>query len=326
MTVELFANNYTTTLNGAVTSTATTVVVASAVPTNLRTAGQWRLLVESEILLVTAVNADNVTLTVTRGAEGTAAAAHASGASAAHIVTAGGLNNISAGSAPTILEGLFANRPAAGTAGRIYLATDADVLSEDNGTAWALFGPLFQVTPPVTGNFTWQNQGTASISSAKGAVLLNNSASGSASAGMSVATPATPYTVTLGFLPTMNYANEVHAGLFLQAASNGNIISYGIGNRPSTSPYVTFMTGYVLNNTFGYLSTIFGNNGIGVFGPIVWMQIVDDGTTRYYKYSVDGANFITVYSEPNTTGITAARIGFYAQQQTFMNIFHWAGA
>src|SRR5215831_12889889 len=64
MATELFANNYTTTLNGTISNSATTVVMGSAVPTALRAVGQWRLLIDSELMLVTAVNVDNVTLTV----------------------------------------------------------------------------------------------------------------------------------------------------------------------------------------------------------------------------------------------------------------------
>jgi hypothetical protein len=45
-----------------------------------------------------------------------------------------------AGGAPSILEDIFANRPAAGTAGRIFIATDTKVQYRDNGSSWDLIG------------------------------------------------------------------------------------------------------------------------------------------------------------------------------------------
>ncbi len=89
MPAEKFANNAGTTLSAAVTSpTATTVSVASA--SGFPSAAQYRVRIDDELLLVTA-GAGTTTWTVTRGAEGTTAATHASGAAVTHVLTAGGL-------------------------------------------------------------------------------------------------------------------------------------------------------------------------------------------------------------------------------------------
>jgi hypothetical protein len=87
MSVEQFANAAQSTLAAAVTAGATTLTVASAA--TFPPSGNFRLLIDSEILLVTAVSGN--TFTVTRGAEGTAAAAHANGAYATHVLTAAAL-------------------------------------------------------------------------------------------------------------------------------------------------------------------------------------------------------------------------------------------
>lgn len=59
-----------------------------------------------------------------------------------------GLNNltnslqvINGGSVPSMLAGTFATMPAAGTYGRLYLATDTKALYRDNGTSWDLMQP-----------------------------------------------------------------------------------------------------------------------------------------------------------------------------------------
>lgn len=82
--MEQFANTGTSTLNGTIASGATSLTVLAA--TTFPTVGIFRIRVESEIMIVTAVSSN--TFTVTRGAEGTTAAAHSSGVQVVHIVTA----------------------------------------------------------------------------------------------------------------------------------------------------------------------------------------------------------------------------------------------
>lgn len=90
MALEQFANNATTTLNGAITNVATTLVVTSAAL--FPTAGYFRVLIDSEILLVTSVS--GATFTVTRGTEGTTGAAHATLATVTLILTAASIVTI----------------------------------------------------------------------------------------------------------------------------------------------------------------------------------------------------------------------------------------
>jgi hypothetical protein len=75
-------------LLSTITSSATSLSVTDA--SRFPTAGNFRLLVESELMLVTGVSSN--TFTVTRGIEGTVAAAHAAGREVSHIITAGALN------------------------------------------------------------------------------------------------------------------------------------------------------------------------------------------------------------------------------------------
>lgn len=87
MPIEQYANLYSTNLSASATSGATTISVNSAPPAALT--GRFRMLVDNEIMLVTGVS--GTTLTVSRGQEGTTAAAHSSGAVAAHVATAASL-------------------------------------------------------------------------------------------------------------------------------------------------------------------------------------------------------------------------------------------
>lgn len=91
MVTELFANNASTTLAAGITAGATTVTVASSTgfPAAVAGTSQFRVICGTEIMVVTAVA--GATWTVTRGAESTAAATHATGDPVTAIITAGSL-------------------------------------------------------------------------------------------------------------------------------------------------------------------------------------------------------------------------------------------
>lgn len=93
MAFETYANNAITTLNGALTSGATTFTVASAAGFSAAATGvsQFHIAIDTELMLVT--NVSGTTFTVTRAQEGTTAAAHASGAGVYEVLTVASLAN-----------------------------------------------------------------------------------------------------------------------------------------------------------------------------------------------------------------------------------------
>lgn len=87
MALEQLANSAQSALNGTINSAVTSLVVNSA--SAFSTAPQFRIIVDSELMLVTAVA--GATFTVTRGIEGTAAASHNNGATVTQILTKAGM-------------------------------------------------------------------------------------------------------------------------------------------------------------------------------------------------------------------------------------------
>src|SRR6266853_1580406 len=85
-------NNPTSALTVAAASGDATLTVLSPVaPDGWPTLGQFRILIDTEIIICTAASSGATTLTVvTRGAEGTTAAAHSNGASINMVLTAAG--------------------------------------------------------------------------------------------------------------------------------------------------------------------------------------------------------------------------------------------
>jgi hypothetical protein len=99
MITETYKNNSEDTLNGAINNSVTSLV-ATNTPSD--TAGnaflpatpQYRIRIDDEIMIVTAVNTGTKTLTVTRGAEGTTAASHSDLAPITHLLTRDSLRNL----------------------------------------------------------------------------------------------------------------------------------------------------------------------------------------------------------------------------------------
>jgi len=88
---ETFANNAVGTLNAAITTTgATSFVLQAGQGAAFPATGNFRVLIDSELMLVGARSGDTCS-SVTRGIEGTAAATHLINAAVTHELTAGAL-------------------------------------------------------------------------------------------------------------------------------------------------------------------------------------------------------------------------------------------
>lgn len=87
---ELFTNNAQSTLDGAINDSVTSLDVSSA--SSFPVSGDFRIKIDDEIMLVTAVSSN--TFTVTRGSESTTAASHSSGATVSHVLTAAAIEQI----------------------------------------------------------------------------------------------------------------------------------------------------------------------------------------------------------------------------------------
>lgn len=87
---EQFSNLAQTTLASSIVAGAASISVASA--SGFPTSGNFRIVIDQEIFLVTAVS--GTTFTVTSGYESTTKANHSSGAAVAHVLTAGAIGQI----------------------------------------------------------------------------------------------------------------------------------------------------------------------------------------------------------------------------------------
>jgi hypothetical protein len=321
MAYERFANGGLSSLDAAIDNDDLALTVKSAV--GFPTGGNFRIIVDNEIMLVTDVQGK--VFTVTRAQEGTSAAGHDADAAVFHILTAGALAQRDI---EQIATGAVANRDAAGQAGRLYLPTEG-YIARDNGLEWERM-PFWRFTPPASGDFTWVNQGTATVADTKGMMVLTTPsvASGENLRCLVKSAPSTPYTITVALMahsPIYTTSSVMpQYGICLRQSSDGKLLTYGFGynNYPFRFQYAqmtnpTTVSGGVVDTT------------VPRHWPL-WLRVSDDGTYRRVYVSGDGVRFQpAVTAESRTAFLTADQVGVFANSwkndkiTRVISFLHW---
>lgn len=317
--VEHFANNASSTLTSGIDASTTSITLVDA--SKFSATGTFRIVIESEIMLVTARLTN--TLTVVRGAESTIATSHNSGATATEIMTAGGVQQFRS---DNIQVDTYANLPTVGTAGRLYRTSDGNISFIDNGTTWLPFGPTVPlIQPPVASNFTISQTGTNNtIVDDSGGLFLTAIQRIASTDGSVIGLPnpggtGAAYTLTAGIIHIPGGKNGT-AGFF-----NYHITGIGLYNSSTTQYRSMFVytTGsgdyrFQLRGGTGLTSAgtfVFDVGGYSTTGgPMTWFRVQDDGTTnRTWSLSNDGRHFVPITVEARTTTFTTQpnNIGLY---------------
>lgn len=321
---ERFANDAGSQLASSIDDDDATLTVASA--NTFPTEGNFRIIVDSEIMLVIAVV--GTTFKILRGQEGTSAASHSSAAGVFHVVTAGAL----ASRDDDIRQAdLLVNRDVAGQAGRVYIPTTGYV-ARDNGILWESM-PMWRLTPPVIGDFAWVNQGTSTVTDVKGVVVLEpqSVASGESLRMLVKAAPTPPYTITLAFYGLSgpnNTATGTQYGFCWRDSATGKVITWGPGTQGAAYPTKLYHTRWASPTS---VTTQVANYYPTPISPF-WLRMSDDGTNRTAQISGDGFRFENIVApEGRTTHITPDQVGIFANSylsstisRRMISFLHWS--
>lgn len=309
---EQFANNATSTLNGTITNVQTTLVVASA--TLFPSVGTFRIIIDSEIMLVTGVS--GTTFTVTRGVENTVQTTHNNGATVTQILTSGALQqfendilNVSA------TANTYANRPSPGTSGRIYSPTNHFLSYIDTGAAWQAYGPIYAITPPPAANdpgWTWVNQSGATVSQSNDSLYFTlpgesnvftyymRATTGSSTASIESASFSEHFLST-----TSGNAQFPFRGVAMLESSTGKgiVLAHGINTSNTAYQYYIY-----LNNITGSAGT---SQTQGSLQQNNWN--LDPIGITFLRLRLSGSNVIAEYSKTRTnwTNIATLPISTY---------------
>lgn len=326
---ETFRNLAYTQLNGGIDDTVTTVTVDSAMGF---TGGDFRILIDSEVMKVTGVS--GLDLTVVRHQEGTIAASHADDAPVYHVLTADALaaheqNDLT-------VRDTYANKPAAGVAGRLFLPTDGSFLELDNGVTWEKCGPIWPMTPPAVTDLTVSGIASTLVEN-KGTLLFTTTYTSALTLrSVTKAYPTPPFTLEVAFLPCFGDGmnTRLGMGLGIQDSASGKIQAYG---RAAASSYLASMCGENFATYTTYTSAIDGWDGSygrnNLFdSSIAWIKYQDDESNRIISFSADGVAWMQMVSLAVDNYLTPTRIGFFMDgdmgdnsyySNPQMTILHW---
>ncbi len=315
MAYEQFKNNAATVLTGSVNNSSDPVAITVAVATAFPSAGNFRILIDSEILLVTAVS--GLTFTCTRAQEGTTIAAHSNGAAVTHCLTVGSIRRLLA---DYNLQGTFASRPAAGIEGREYIATDTPFWYYDNGTSWDKFFGTYPIITPDNTGFSWVNQGSAVLTTTKD--MLNITVDATSSFRYKTK-PTVPYTIDAAFMMNWNSLHLLDCYLGFRESGSGKLHTTGIRiNGTSiklTSWKWTDSTHFLTN--YGTADYLYLGQGLFFF------RIVDDNTDRKVYVSNDGVNWALFTTVGRTDFLTADQVvwgaGSDGAGENNVSLVHW---
>lgn len=295
MASEKYANDAFTTLNGGINNSTTTVVVTDA--SLFPATGQFRIKVDSEIMLVTSVSSNTFTV-ATRGQEGTSANSHSDLADVTHILTKGALNQIIADNVQSVA---YASLPSAEKAGRLALTTDSVHMFRDNGSTLDAFALTRHVIPPLSSAFTWDNQSTASVADNVGTIFLSGPCNVSNSLSGMYKSATAPYTITARIRPHIAPQNYSGYCLFFRESSSGKMVNCGW----------MYLNAWIFCIRKWTTSTSYSADYTFISGtPMEWIRIQDDNTNRKYSISADGINWIEKLSHTRTDFMTANQVGF----------------
>jgi hypothetical protein len=226
--------------------------VAVTDASNFPTEGDFRVIVENEIMLVTSVSGNN--FTVVRGYESTTAVSHSASTDISQIVTKGGLEKYLQEGVPlfgdTTVPGVFNLKNAAGTT---LDSTD----------------------------FTWYNQTSATVDDLNGGAVLMDSIDADGLHVLYRTAPSTPYTVTAAFRPHLQHVTtcSIFLGFRENSTSKMTVIAIAKANEH-------FVYNYTDATTFN--SAIWTRKTYPYNTHIHWLRISDDGANIKFETSMTG--------------------------------------
>lgn len=210
----------------------------------------------------------------------------------------------------------FSGTPTAGTKGRMYVSNDVGLIQRDNGSAWEYVwgGPLGYLTKPPSSSWSWVNQGTASTATELGGERITApSSTRNFRLRTRTLTPSSNYSavayVESAGVP-VGGSNLWLGGIGLRNSSSGSFISFGPYLDNTT--FYSALAVYRWTNATTISANSFGKPVYQIAGGAIpnWYRIRDDGTNRYFDYSTNGVDWITVFSEGRTAFITPDQFCF----------------
>lgn len=230
----------------------------------------------------------------------------------------------------------YASIPATPVTGDIWLPNDGVYLKRYSGSAFVPWGPLFPFTEPISGDFAWINQGSATVSAVNGGVYIESPETALYNWRIrKKAAPSTPYTIVVAYSVQLNpFVASAAAynigGVGWRQSSDGKLVLWQPLIATSNSADVVNLAAVrKYTDATNYSSDYaLARGGTAIVGPLIFVKLSDDGTNRKIFVSSNGQNFIEVHTVGRTDFITANEVCFAITGTSTlgMHVFHWKEA
>lgn len=308
--MERYFNDFATTVGvSGYTSGSGVLDVASTSGISLNTSDTCRVAIYDlsgnlvVILIVGAVNS-GTQFAVTAETTDTNATA---GFPVINVLTVGGFNQLRMDQS---MLGPYSSLPAPGSnflvKGQRFKQTDGPYEFIFDGTIWVPFVNGYKAVLPVSSNYSWVNQGGATVSFAQGLGLLSAPASGSNSMRLqSMAQPSTPFTIEAMVAGDFMTSNSNTGGIGFYDSSGGQLITIHVVGGTAAQYQVITWNG--LTSFHGAPATI-GQAPTPFL--LAFLRIVNDGTNL--KFSIGtGVSWYEIHSEAIGSFVTPDSIFFF---------------
>jgi hypothetical protein len=295
------------TLASSYTSGGTSLVLQTGHGARFPSTGNFRVGVGDsttatyELFKVTSRSTD--TLTVVGAQENTPANNHSSGDAVIMVYSALAIDGIRADQAQV---GIVANLPASGMkAGDKYYTTNGLYSYVYDGSNWqALFGSRI-VTAPVAGDFSWVNQGDATLSSASGGLTITGPGNASTNLRIQKKTaPAAPWTASALIAAFTGAADNHRVGLVMRENATGKLLTLSTGGGATSNAGITVDR---WNSATSFSAQPKATNiPVQNFQSGLWIRAKYDSTNVKFFLSPDGFIWSEYYTESKTAFFTTA--------------------
>ena len=261
---------------------------------------------------------------ITQNAEASLAASRklVAGSNVAFDTTVAGDFKINS-SANKISTSALASPPASPATGDLWLPNNSLYLFRYSGTAWISWGPISPLTLPVDSDFSWVNQGTATVDATNGAIYLSGPLGAGHNARIRIkAAPTVPYTITALIRPALYALNSVACGLCFRNSGSGALHLFRIVYSSGFNLFSTKYTSPTVQSA-DYVGTLYSLVGQ------IYLRIQDDNINRNCYWSVDGYHWELFHNVVRTDFLTADQVGFFVEAQNAsvgaaMSLLSWA--
>ncbi|MGH7484170.1 MAG: hypothetical protein ACREMY_01030, partial [bacterium] len=168
--------------------------------------------------------------------------------------------------------------------------------------------------PPVNADYSWLNQGSATVTANGDIVLATNSEvinirARTLTATYSVSTsPLVQFSVEMGFyLPIIASANQIWGGMVIKNSGDAKLNTFA----------PIYSGGFKLeadkwNSVTGFNAAITSIAASNALSQIYWLKFLDDGTNLNFYVSSTGLNWVKITSAARTSFLTSPNTwGFF---------------